>query len=176
MIPHPILNSRRDDVSAIELRSIQHIDCTIHHFAPDAVKDEGGDTCHTTPAPGRHPAARSDSLSPCKLGETKASMDAKVSLRQPPSEINACAHAFVSLGLSRCNLSETKVSKGAKISLRPARSKTMAPMHALVSLGLFLRKPSEPNASMDAMISLSTAPSETKACMHTFVSLRSHPP
>lgn len=147
---------------------------------------------HTTPAPGRRPAARSDSPSPCNLGETKASTDAKVSLRQPPSEINACTHAFVSPGLSRCNLSETKVSKDAKISLRPARSKTMASMdanislepalnktlasmHANVSPGLFHRKRSETNASMDAMISLSTAPSETKACMHTFVSLRSRP-
>ena len=130
---------------------------------------------HTTPAPGRRPAARSDSPSPCNLGETKASTDAKVSLRQPPSEINACTHAFVSPGLSRCNLSETKVSKDAKISLRPARSKTMASVQANVSPGLFHRKRSETNASMDAMISLSTAPSETKACMHAFVSLRSHP-
>ena len=97
MIPHPILNSRRDDVNAIELRSIQHIDCTKHHFASDAVKDEGGGTCHTTPAPGRHPAARSDSLSPCKLGETMASMDAMISLSTAPSETKACVHTFVSL-------------------------------------------------------------------------------
>lgn len=125
---------------------------------------------HTTPAPGRRPAARSGSPSPCKLGETKASMDAKVSLRQPPSEINACTNAFVSPGLSRCNLSETKVSMDAKISLRPARSKTMASMHALVSLGLFLRKPSEPNASMNTNISLRTTLSKTMASVHANVS------
>lgn len=102
-------------------------------------------------------------------------MDAKVSLRRPPSEINACTYAFVSPGLSRRNLSETKVSKDAKISLRPARSKTMASVHANVSPGLFHRKRNETNASLDAIISLRTAPSETKACMHTFVSLRSRP-
>lgn len=170
MIPHPILNSRRDDVSAIELRSIQHIDCTIHHFAPDAVKDEGGYLPHDSRA-GKIPCrVRSGSPSPCKLGETKASTDAKVSLRQPPSEINACTNAFVSPGLSRCNLSETKVSKDAKISLRPARSKTMASVHALVSLGLFLRKPSEPNACMNTNISLRTALSKTLASMHANVS------
>ena len=124
----------------------------------------------TTPSPDRRPAARSDSPSPCNLGETKASMDVKVSLRRPPSEINACTHAFVSPGLSRCNLSETKVSKDAKISLRPARSKTMASMHALVSLGLFLRKPSETNTSMDANISLEPALGKTMASMHANVS------
>ena len=52
---------------------------------------------HTTPAPGRRPAARSDSPSPCNLGETKASMDAMISLRTAPSETKACMHTFVSL-------------------------------------------------------------------------------
>lgn len=104
MIPHPILNSRRDDVSAIELRSIQHIDCTKNHFTSDAVEDEGGCLPHDSRA-GKTPCrARSGSPSPCKLGETKASMDAKVSLRRPPSEINACANAFVSPSLFSSNL------------------------------------------------------------------------
>lgn len=97
MIPHPILNSRRDGVSAIELRIVQRIDCTKNHLASDAVEDAEG-TCHTTPAPGRHPAVCGPSNpSPCRLGETLASMDANNSLRTAPSETRACMHTFVSL-------------------------------------------------------------------------------
>lgn len=99
MIPHPILNSRRDDVSAIELRSIQHIDCTIHHFTSDAVEDEDCRTLlpHDALA-GKTPCrAQSSSPSPCNLGETKAYMDAMISLRTAPSETKACVHTFVSL-------------------------------------------------------------------------------
>lgn len=97
MIPHPILNSHRDDVSAIELRIVQRIDCTKHHFASDAVEDAGG-TCHTTPAPGRRPAVCGPSNpSPCRLGETNASMDAMISLGTAPSETRVYMHTFVAL-------------------------------------------------------------------------------
>ena len=118
MIPHPILNSRRDEVSAIELRIVQRIDCTKNHFASDAVEDAGG-TCHTTPAPGRRPAVCGPSNpSPCRLGETLASMDANVSpglFHRKRSETNASMDAMISLGTAP---SETRACRHTFVSLR----------------------------------------------------------
>ncbi len=134
MIPHPILNSRRDGVSAIELRIVQRIDCTKNHLASDAVEDAEG-TCHTTPAPGRHPAVCGPSNpSPCRLGETLASMDANNSLRTAPSKTLASMHAIVSPGLFHRKQSETIASTDANNSLRTAPSETRACMHTFVSL------------------------------------------
>lgn len=65
MIPHPILNSRRDDVSAIELRIAQRIDCTKNHFASDAVEDAGGHLPHDTRA-GKTPC-RARAVQPVAL-------------------------------------------------------------------------------------------------------------
>ena len=76
------------------------------------------DTCRTTPAPGRRPAARGPSNpSPCRLGETLASM-----------------HAIVSSDLFHRKRSETNASMDAIISLRTVPSETRACMHTFVSL------------------------------------------
>ena len=150
MIPHPILNSRRDDASAIELRIAQRIDCTKNHFASDAVEDTGGHLPHDTRT--RKTPCRARAVQPVAL---QAGLNMGVHGRQcfaetTPSEINACTHAFVSPSL---------------FHLKPRES---SPGHARCG-------PSETITSMDVMISLRTAPSETRACMHTFVSLRSRP-
>ena len=78
--------------------------------------------------------ARSGSPSPCKLGETKASMDAKVSLEPALSKTMASMHANVSPGLFHRKRSETNASMDAIISLGTALSETKVCMHTFVSL------------------------------------------